>query len=210
MAKTKNTKMTPNGDGSGWAYGEITVDDIVDAAIDIVRAEGVGGLTMRRLSETLNMSPMAPYYYIKSKKVLLDLLIDRVVGEIQAADLTGDWKAKYRAMILSAHEVFNRYPGIVPLMQGRAPTGEQQRLTAQSRLWLTEAGLDDDAATRVSLFGLSYLFGSLTTERVGRTAKAGARPAKRSLDEQFEFGVDFFLRAVEAEAKRHRAAVRSR
>lgn len=48
--------------------------EIVEAALRVVRADGVDKLSMRLLSRELGVSPMAPYYYVADKRELLDLV----------------------------------------------------------------------------------------------------------------------------------------
>jgi hypothetical protein len=43
----------------GRKRGEVTADDVVAAAIDIVDREGVDALTIRRVAEACGLSPLA-------------------------------------------------------------------------------------------------------------------------------------------------------
>ena len=63
-----------------------SVEDVVQAAIGLADAEGLGALSMRRVAETLQLSPMSLYTYVPSKAELMDLMLDRVAGEISAPD----------------------------------------------------------------------------------------------------------------------------
>ena len=45
----------------GRKRGEVTADDVVAAAIDIVDREGVDALTIRRVAEACGLSPWPPH-----------------------------------------------------------------------------------------------------------------------------------------------------
>ena len=45
----------------GRRPGEVTADDVVAAAVDIVDREGVDAVTIRRVAEACGPSPMAPH-----------------------------------------------------------------------------------------------------------------------------------------------------
>src|SRR5678815_4834533 len=59
-----------------------SVEEVVSAAVALADAEGLAALSMRRVAETLGLSPMALYTYVPSKAELVDLMVDRVAVEI--------------------------------------------------------------------------------------------------------------------------------
>src|SRR5579862_4554779 len=68
-----------------------SVEEVVQAAIALADAEGLAALSVRRVAETLGLSPMSLYTYVPSKAELVDLMLDRVAGEV-AAPAGGDWR----------------------------------------------------------------------------------------------------------------------
>ena len=56
---------------------------IVDAALAIVRAEGIDALTMRRLAQTLDTGPASLYVYVANRDELWDLVFDEAIGSIE-------------------------------------------------------------------------------------------------------------------------------
>ncbi|MDG4821160.1 TetR/AcrR family transcriptional regulator [Asanoa sp. WMMD1127] len=61
----------------------LSVEQIVDAAIDIASTEGLGPLSMNRVAEKLGKSAMSLYRYVRSKDELLQLMTD--VSALKAA-----------------------------------------------------------------------------------------------------------------------------
>ncbi len=58
---------------------------ILDAAIDLIAAGGLEGLSMARLAEAVDYTPGALYRYFDSKDALLAQVVQRVLGEVRAA-----------------------------------------------------------------------------------------------------------------------------
>src|SRR5437588_11584179 len=72
-----------------------SVEDVVRAAIALADAEGLAALSMRRVAETLQLSPMSLYTYVPSKAELMDLMLDRVAGEMDGPEpRAGHWRAQ--------------------------------------------------------------------------------------------------------------------
>ena len=61
----------------------LTREAIVDAALRVVDREGADGLSMRRVAEELGTGPASLYWHVASKDELINLVVDRVVGEIE-------------------------------------------------------------------------------------------------------------------------------
>jgi len=59
----------------------LTVAQIARAAIEIADAEGLTGLSMRRVADQLGVTAMSLYTYVPGKAELLDLMLDTVYGE---------------------------------------------------------------------------------------------------------------------------------
>ncbi len=63
---------------------------IVDAAVEFIDANGLPGLTMRRLGERLHVEAMALYRYVPSKEELLDAVVESLVAQVRADDVVLD------------------------------------------------------------------------------------------------------------------------
>src|SRR4051812_3639449 len=59
----------------------LSLESVVRAAVDVIDADGVGALTMRRLATRLGCSPMALYRHVATKQDLI-----RAIGEHYLAD----------------------------------------------------------------------------------------------------------------------------
>jgi AcrR family transcriptional regulator len=63
----------------------LTRERIVRAALAVVDADGIEGLTMRRLAAELGAAPMAPYAHLADKRALLEGL-RRLLDEAEFED----------------------------------------------------------------------------------------------------------------------------
>lgn len=59
-----------------------TVAHVTQVAIDIADRDGLTGLSMRRVADELGITAMSLYGYVPGKAELLDLMVDRVHGEL--------------------------------------------------------------------------------------------------------------------------------
>lgn len=57
------------------ARGSLSREEIVQAALDIIRLEGVEGLSMRRIADRLGCSVASPYAHFENQEEILRLLI---------------------------------------------------------------------------------------------------------------------------------------
>ena len=66
----------------------LTREGIVEAAIEVIDAAGLAGLTMRRLGAALEVDAMAVYAYFENKAALLDAVVEHEAARL--GDLPGE------------------------------------------------------------------------------------------------------------------------
>ena len=94
---------------------QLSRERIVEAAVALADAEGMGAVTMRRVAEALDCEAMSLYYYVDGKGALLAGLAEQVIGGVVAAtaqDPAGvaDWKALIQRRCLTARGIMLRHP----------------------------------------------------------------------------------------------------
>src|SRR5687767_2920874 len=72
----------------------LTVEDITRAAITLADAEGLDAVSMRRVGEQLGVTAMSLYSYVPGKAELLDLMVDRVYGEVPRLLSDSGWRER--------------------------------------------------------------------------------------------------------------------
>lgn len=100
---------------------------VLEAAVALADEDGLDGLTMRALAESLGVEAMSLYYHVANKEALLDGVADSVVGEINQAvaemtlpDPRDGWKQVMRERILMARRIMLRHPWAPKVIESRS------------------------------------------------------------------------------------------
>jgi AcrR family transcriptional regulator len=144
---------------------------VVDAAAAVVDRDGIDGLTMRRVAEELDSSPMALYRHVRDKDELLVALLDRLVERLPRPDLPED----PRDRILVAFGVIHDGLAASPWVVGLLAAGD---LMAPSMAWLIEeihaglvaCGLPAERAVAAYRALWQFTIGELTIRDAGRAS----------------------------------------
>jgi AcrR family transcriptional regulator len=95
-------------------------DRIAGAALDLIDAEGMSGLSMRKLGAQLGVEAMSLYHYVRNKDDLLDAVLDRLYSEIDLPSVEAeDWERTIRAGVRSFRAVLQRHPAALELFATR-------------------------------------------------------------------------------------------
>ncbi len=68
--------------------------DVVEHAIAVLDAYGLGDLSMRRLGAELGVQPSALYHHFKDKQTLLAAVADEILARGERPVPEGDWTAR--------------------------------------------------------------------------------------------------------------------
>lgn len=123
---------------------EFTVDQVLDAALDIADADDIEAVTMPSVAAALGLTAMSLYRYVSSKEVLLLLLQERGMGmpPSSIADADG-WRAGLEAHAAASAEIYRLHPWMLDItIRGIATT-------PNNLAWL-EAGLAALESTSLS------------------------------------------------------------
>ena len=104
----------------------LNVDRIIEGGMVLLDRDGLEGISLRRLGAELGSGATSVYWHVPNKEALLDLLVDRLMGE--AADETrhdpgATWRAELAAHSLSLRAVLQRHTGGAALLASRMPVG---------------------------------------------------------------------------------------
>lgn len=90
---------------------------LLAAAVELADAEGLGAVTMRRVSAAVGVEAMSIYHHLSGKDALLEGLLDSVVAEIddlvrtvEESEGPLDWRPTLRRRFLVARTVMLRHP----------------------------------------------------------------------------------------------------
>jgi AcrR family transcriptional regulator len=122
----------------------LTLEQIIDAAIQLADAEGLAALSMSRLAESLGFTTMSLYRYVSSKDDLLLLMVDAGYGEPPTElGQTADWRHELALWARSALDGYRTHPWICQAPINGPPATPKQLLWLDRILQaLFDTGLD--------------------------------------------------------------------
>jgi AcrR family transcriptional regulator len=137
------------GDGGGGSKRQpLDRDRVVRAALELLDEVGLEGLSMRRLADRLGVKAASVYWHVRDKEELLDLVFDRVIGEIEVPEPDPTrWREQVAEVAREMRSVINSHRDIARVQLGRFPIGPNA-LTFSERLHaiLRAGGLPDRAS----------------------------------------------------------------
>jgi AcrR family transcriptional regulator len=105
-------------------HGEppLSLERIVAAAVDLLDAEGVGGLKMRRLADRLGSGAMSLYWHVDNKEKVFDLALDAVLEYRRPPQGAGpeSWRREIVLMLEDWRATMLRHPWSASLLPRRA------------------------------------------------------------------------------------------
>ena len=119
----------------------ITVDRIVDVALEIVAAEGFDALTMRRVAAAHETGPASLYAHVDNKADLDDLLIGRVVSRIALPEPEPEkWREQTLDVCGRIRDIYTQYPGLSRASLAVVPTNRDTLRISEGMLAILLAG----------------------------------------------------------------------
>lgn len=137
-------------------------DEIAAAAVELVDAEGLDALSMRRLATVLGAGTMSLYHYVKTKDELLALVFDAVMGEVLVEDDEvdpADWQGSLRAIARRSRDSLLRHPWIFDVTDDTSLGPNAVRHFDQTIGALTGVEADLDTKLDVIFTVDEYVFG---------------------------------------------------
>ncbi|MEB3962073.1 TetR/AcrR family transcriptional regulator C-terminal domain-containing protein [Streptomyces kunmingensis] len=123
-------------------------DGIVAAAVHILRTEGLGKVTMRRLARELDTGPASLYVYVRNTDELHAAVLDALLAEVDLAparDTSAPWQDRLTALLTSYLDMLFRHPSLARSALTVRPEGEHYLDLVEAVLSLLIAGGVPDA-----------------------------------------------------------------
>jgi AcrR family transcriptional regulator len=177
---------------------------IVAAALEIAR-NNMADLTMRAVSDKLQVSVGALYKHVDGREALVALVVEKILSQAppMSPDAGDGWLA-LRAQVLGMQALVDRYPGLDEIVIAHSPNSPKANdLRREGIAALTSQGLTTDEAYRVYR-AVTYLWlGS-------RVAVHGRARNKTDID-TFALALDVLLTGLRQEIteSRQRRGIRA-
>ncbi|MFD7160803.1 TetR/AcrR family transcriptional regulator C-terminal domain-containing protein [Kribbella sp. NPDC059898] len=156
---TRERKASP-------ARETLSREQIVAAAMQVLDAEGVTGLSIRKLAAKLGAGATSLYWHVPTKDDLIDLLIDEVWGEIDVPEpeLAG-WRSGALLFGHSLRSAVLRHPWLPEVMYTRPSIGPKaMRLGARGVVLFGAAGFSEKEVDLALGSVMSYALGTASAE----------------------------------------------
>ncbi len=202
---------------------QLSREVVIEAALEVLEAGGGPALTMRRVADQIGVSASSLYGYVANKEELVQLVLDRIIEEIEIPAAGGDWQERLKEFGRSLLGVFRRHPGVAELSLGRVPFGPSMLAAGEILLGeLRSAGIPDQVAAFVGDLAGLYVgafayeqevrpwpspeqdprpqmaawLGSLPPDRFPNTVALASVLVAGDGDDRFEWGMDVIIRGV--------------
>jgi AcrR family transcriptional regulator len=201
------------------AKAPLSEDAIVDAALAILKSEGLEAVTMRRVAAALDTGPASLYVWVPNRDGLLRAMEDRIVSTVELEEPDPSrWRVQLHALLLRTRQALVDHPGIAAATMAEPPRSEATLLLVENMLGILLAGgLDpQDVAWAADIFALlvSYAameadvrrtdsqqqaaelytsFTALSPERFPLITAHAARLVAGDAEERFHVAIDFVV-----------------
>lgn len=170
------------------ARKDLSLDEILRVACELINRESVEAFTMRRLAEQLGRSTMATYRHVGNKDELLLAAADSVLARVQLPDTAGvPWNERFHALALATWaEIENArwIPGYLVSRQVTPPS--LVRLRGALAEIVLELGLPKSQVDKIVVMSGTFTIGLVATVR--------------DPEPYLRFGVDLIADGLEAQA----------
>ncbi|TQJ34246.1 TetR/AcrR family transcriptional regulator C-terminal domain-containing protein [Arthrobacter sp. SLBN-122] len=161
----------PRASGRTPVKARLSRETVLAKALELVDAEGLDALTMRRLGQELGRDPMSLYRYAENRAALLDGVSELVLDQLPVHPEDPDWKAQLRNIAHDLRMLALEHPNVVPLLVtrplstplGLRPLGTLRPLE-QILTLLAAAGFEPADALHVYRAYYGFLYGHILNE----------------------------------------------
>jgi AcrR family transcriptional regulator len=163
---------------SAGEHSGLSLEAIVAAAVELIDADGLGTLTMRRLAKRLHCSPMALYRHVATKHDLIRAIAEQYLADVELPEVDGlTWQETVVTLTTTVHRAFLAHPPLEEILAVQhVDTIAVFRASELILGALLGAGLDGREAVRA--------LDSLTSYAVGATQRKAEQRRRTAQDDR--------------------------
>ena len=152
------------------AKAALSREAVLEAALTVVRQEGLRALSMRRLAAELDTGAASLYVYFANRDELVAATFDQVVGTVETEPADPErWREQTVDLLVRSREVMERHPGIALVAVAAIPTGDNAMRGADALMGYLRAGGFSDSAVA---WAADVLFLYVTAAALENTVRA--------------------------------------
>ncbi|MER7051824.1 TetR/AcrR family transcriptional regulator [Streptomyces sp. NPDC000351] len=152
----------------------LTLERIVEVAVEVADRDGLGAVSMRRIATELGTGTMSLYRYVPGKGELIDLMLDRVQrpSEDPGGFGDGDWRTALEALGRATLALYRRHTWLLEVNQSRPVLGPSaldgmEKVLAR----IKPMGLTDPELVSAIVMIDGYVVGAARTQVHGEEAE---------------------------------------
>jgi AcrR family transcriptional regulator len=144
----------------------LSPEAIADAALAIVDRDGLDALTMRAVAEALDTGPASLYAHVGSKDELLEMLVERVIGEVDfpAAPDPDRWEEQLKAIARDMRRMWAEHRDLARASFARIPLGPNALRASEAMVAVMRAGGLSDRVVSLGTDLLALYIGAVAFE----------------------------------------------
>ncbi len=148
------------------AHKRLNREEMISTALSVTDAEGLDAVTIRRVAQRHEATPMALYRHFSDKEGLLDALAERLLSEVRPPEPdTRVWDEQLRDLLRSFHQALRPHPNAAGLVLSRILLSHAGLALAERVLAiLAEAGLPVEQGAETGSQALCSLVTLVITE----------------------------------------------
>jgi AcrR family transcriptional regulator len=141
---------------------------ILDAAFELLSAEGEAGFSVRKLGARIGVDPMTVLHHFGSKDELLRRIADRALATVELPVPGENWRADLRQVAAAYRDLAHRHPRIFHLHFRYHATGPADHASSEVVYRaLRRAGLANADAAGLGLAFYAFILGYALAEAEG-------------------------------------------
>jgi TetR/AcrR family tetracycline transcriptional repressor len=113
--------------GTSDVHTPLDRERIIQAVLILLRDEGIGSISMRKIADSLGVKAASLYYHVKDKEQLMHLLAEQISSDVSFPDESLDWQEQLREWALHFRLVLHRYRDAISIMSATM-AGSPKRL----------------------------------------------------------------------------------
>ncbi|MGC9494980.1 TetR/AcrR family transcriptional regulator [Streptomyces sp. WG7] len=155
----------------------LTLERIVETAVEVADRDGLGAVSMRRIATELGTGTMSLYRYVPGKGELIDLMLDRVQRPSEnPGDLgglgDGDWRTALEELGRATLALYRRHTWLLEVNQSRPILGPSALDGLEKVLTrIKPMGLTDPELVSAIIMIDGYVVGAARTQVHGEEAE---------------------------------------
>jgi TetR/AcrR family tetracycline transcriptional repressor len=154
----------------------LTRDELVRAALQVLDAVGLDGLTMRQLAQQLGVQSASLYWHVRDKDELLALIADSICADIEPARQDQPWIEQLEAAAWEFRRVLLAHRNAALVLANTLPVGPNRLRQAEQMLsLLVRAGFAPAEAAKAGLLMTDFVTNAVIEEERQHAMRAALR-----------------------------------